>query len=70
MPFLTDLRDTVAWSVPDEVQKDDHEVKVVIQHAPLGVVAGIIPWNFPFQLSIIKIAPALLVGCTLILKPS
>ncbi|CEJ93495.1 hypothetical protein VHEMI09078 [[Torrubiella] hemipterigena] len=67
---IATLRSHLAWSVPDEVQKDDHEVKVVIQHAPLGAVAGIVPWNFPFQLSIIKIAPALAVGCTLILKPS
>ncbi len=60
----------VEWSVPDEVQKDDQDVKIVIQNAPIGVIGGIVPWNFPFQLAIIKIAPALLVGCTMILKPS
>lgn len=68
--FLTLVRRTAAWSIADEVQKDDDDVKVVIEHAPLGVVAGIVPWNFPFQLAIIKIAPALLVGCCLIIKPS
>lgn len=60
----------MAWNVPDEMQKEDDEVKVVIEHTPIGVVAGIVPWNFPFQLAILKIAPALVVGCTVILKPS
>ena len=33
-----------------------------------GVVAAITPWNFPFQINIAKIAPALAAGCTVILK--
>lgn len=33
-------------------------------------MAGITPWNYPFQLAILKIAPALATGCTIILKPS
>jgi aldehyde dehydrogenase (NAD+) len=37
---------------------------------PLGVVAGIIPWNGPIGSSIWKVAPALAAGCTVILKPS
>ena len=37
---------------------------------PIGVVAGITPWNYPFQLAILKIAPALVTGCTILLKPS
>lgn len=40
------------------------------QHIPIGVVAGITPWNYPFQMAILKIAPALMAGCTVILKPS
>ncbi|KAJ3498994.1 hypothetical protein NLG97_g699 [Lecanicillium saksenae] len=67
---IATFRRHLAWSVPDEVQKEDDEVKVVIEYAPVGVVGGIVPWNFPFQLSILKIAPALVVGCTIILKPS
>ncbi|TGX49093.1 aldehyde dehydrogenase [Sphingomonas gei] len=42
----------------------------VIAHEPVGVVAAIVPWNGPFQMSIVKMAPALLAGCTVILKPS
>src|SRR4051812_48722566 len=37
---------------------------------PLGVVASITPWNFPFLAAAWKVAPALAVGCTVILKPA
>ena len=37
---------------------------------PVGVVAAIVPWNAAFLLSIIKIVPALLAGCTMVLKAS
>jgi betaine-aldehyde dehydrogenase len=37
---------------------------------PIGVVACITPWNFPLNQIIAKIAPALVVGCTVVLKPS
>lgn len=37
---------------------------------PLGVAAGIIPWNYPFVLASWKLAPALAAGCTVILKPA
>jgi len=37
---------------------------------PIGVVAGIIPWNFPLSQAGFKLAPALAAGCTIILKPA
>ncbi len=37
---------------------------------PIGVVGQIIPWNFPLLMALLKIAPALAAGCTLILKPA
>lgn len=37
---------------------------------PVGVVAAIIPWNAPFKLLAYKVAPALLAGCTVVLKAS
>lgn len=42
----------------------------ITHHVPLGVVGGIVPWNFPILLGIWKIGPALLAGNTLVLKPS
>lgn len=38
--------------------------------APVGVVAAIVPWNFPAVLGMNKMAPALAAGCTVIVKPS
>ena len=42
---------------------------LVIQE-PVGVVAAIVPWNYPFYLTIAKIAPALAAGCTVVVKPA
>lgn len=42
----------------------------VISREPMGVVAAITPYNFPFFLNVGKIIPALAVGCTVVLKPS
>lgn len=39
-------------------------------HEPIGVVAAITPWNFPFMLNLSKIGPALAAGNTVILKPA
>ncbi|MDP9877653.1 acyl-CoA reductase-like NAD-dependent aldehyde dehydrogenase [Variovorax boronicumulans] len=43
---------------------------VNVYRIPLGVVGGIVPWNFPVALAFWKIAPALLTGNTMVLKPS
>ena len=37
---------------------------------PVGVVAAIVPWNFPLMMAIWKVAPALACGCTVVLKPA
>ncbi|MBN3788565.1 aldehyde dehydrogenase family protein [Burkholderia sp. Ac-20353] len=37
---------------------------------PVGVVAAIVPWNYPLVLAVWKIAPALAAGCTVVLKPA
>lgn len=41
-----------------------------VQRAPVGVVAGIVPWNFPLMNAMWKIAPALACGCTMVMKPA
>jgi aldehyde dehydrogenase (NAD+) len=37
---------------------------------PVGVVGAIVPWNYPLQLAVWKLAPALACGCSVVLKPS
>jgi len=44
--------------------------KGIIQYAPMGVIGAIVPWNLPFVLTIWKVAPALLEGNTVVVKPS
>ncbi|MFI6298040.1 aldehyde dehydrogenase [Nonomuraea sp. NPDC050790] len=41
-----------------------------VRREPVGVVAAIVPWNVPQFVSMTKIAPALLAGCTIVLKPA
>ncbi|WP_035855745.1 aldehyde dehydrogenase [Cryptosporangium arvum] len=42
----------------------------VVRRAPVGVVAAIVPWNVPIYVSMLKLAPALAAGCTVVLKPA
>src|ERR1700678_2863264 len=56
--------------LPREVIQDDKRVFAEVIRRPLGVVAAITPWNFPLVLASWKIAPALLAGNTMVLKPS
>lgn len=53
-----------AISVPDE------RFSSSVIKEPVGVVAAIIPWNFPMLMASWKVAPALAAGCTVVLKPS
>lgn len=41
-----------------------------VKYFPVGIVAGISPFNFPMNLAVHKIAPAIAAGCPIILKPS
>ncbi|MGA2890728.1 MAG: aldehyde dehydrogenase [Terracidiphilus sp.] len=54
----------------DIVQSDRPGENIFIFKAPIGVVAGILPWNFPFFLIVRKMAPALVTGNTIVIKPS
>ncbi len=49
---------------------DDDEKYVVLTRRPLGVVAGIVPWNFPLALFSIKMSMALITGNTMVIKPA
>ncbi|MBN9742701.1 aldehyde dehydrogenase [Amycolatopsis sp. A1MSW2902] len=67
------LLDTFLELAPDypwsEVRRTATGTSLVTAE-PVGVVAAIVPWNSPMTVAMIKLAPALLAGCTVILKPS
>jgi lactaldehyde dehydrogenase/glycolaldehyde dehydrogenase len=52
------------------IQSDRLGENILLYKAPIGVVAGILPWNFPFFLIVRKMAPALVTGNTIVIKPS
>ena len=54
----------------EEVRPGFYGGEVVVRKAPVGVVAAIVPWNMPQFLVVSKLAPALLAGCALVLKPA
>lgn len=55
---------------PVHVSEDSAAQLVETRYVPLGVICAIAPWNFPVSLAIWKVAPALLAGNTMVLKPS
>src|SRR5258707_2685622 len=59
-----------AMQLPVEVVRDDAEERIEIRRVPVGVVGAITAWNYPLLLAIWKIAPALVAGNTVIVKPS
>ncbi|HVQ41153.1 MAG TPA: aldehyde dehydrogenase family protein [Vicinamibacterales bacterium] len=73
IPMAADcLQYYAGWA--DKIQGDTIPVKgnalVYTQREPLGVVAAIVPWNFPLLIAMWKVAPALATGNTVILKPA
>jgi aldehyde dehydrogenase (NAD+) len=56
--------------LPRETLLDDETARIELAHRPLGVVAAITPWNFPNQINLAKIGPALAAGNTVVLKPA
>lgn len=56
--------------VLDEMPKVGESSWAMIEREPAGVVGAITPWNFPLTLATWKIAPALAVGCSMVLKPA
>lgn len=57
-------------TLDDVINQDDDTRLSRTRRVPVGVVGGIVPWNFPVMMAIQKIVPALVAGCTIVLKPS
>jgi phenylacetaldehyde dehydrogenase len=49
---------------------DPGEYQAFTVREPIGVVGQIVPWNFPLIMAVMKLAPALAAGCTIVLKPA
>lgn len=64
------FRETAKFELPRKVLFDEDARKVVELRSPLGVVAAIVPWNFPLFMVGFKLPPALLAGNTVVLKPA
>jgi lactaldehyde dehydrogenase/glycolaldehyde dehydrogenase len=52
------------------IQSDRPGENIFLFKMPIGVIAGVLPWNFPFFLIVRKMAPALVTGNTIVIKPS
>ena len=67
---MFDVHVAMAETYPWVEIRDGLRSQVEIRQEPVGVVGAIVPWNVPFSLTAAKLAPALLTGCTVVLKPA
>ncbi|RJF92538.1 aldehyde dehydrogenase family protein [Noviherbaspirillum saxi] len=64
------LREIAKQSLQEEVVEDKDGNRIITRYTPIGVIGAITPWNFPLLLAVWKIAPALVAGNTMVVKPS
>lgn len=64
--YIAEAKTFRGETIPSHIQ----DKRILAIRQPIGVVAAITPWNFPLAMVIRKILPALLVGCTTVIKPS
>lgn len=67
MNAFADIAEAHAW---ETVRRGHFGEDIIVRKEPVGVVAGIVPWNMPQFLLVGKLIPALLAGCPVVLKPS
>ncbi|WP_224401849.1 aldehyde dehydrogenase [Pseudonocardia sp. ICBG1034] len=68
--FLRFYADQAARLDEPDVRPSQLGSQTLVERFPMGVVAAIVPWNYPVVLALSKIAPALAAGCTVVVKPS
>ena len=66
--FFAGFADLLA--TPDVRAFPDGSAETLVRWDPVGVCALIAPWNFPINLVMVKLAPALIAGCTVVIKPA
>ncbi len=59
-----------AMQALEQFQFEMVENGMILRHEPIGVCGMITPWNWPMNQVVVKVAPALAAGCTMVLKPS
>ena len=64
------LRHYATLEIAERTIQDDASGLIQVRRRPLGVVAGIIAWNFPLLVACWKIGPAVIAGNTIVLKPA
>lgn len=67
------FRYMAGWALRYEgeiLESERSNENILVYKKPIGVVAGIVPWNFPMFILARKVAPAIVTGCTIVLKPS
>ncbi|OCT47674.1 putative aldehyde dehydrogenase-like protein [Cladophialophora carrionii] len=64
------IRTMASLELPTEEIVDEAERKILVRYMPLGVTVGIAPWNYPVLLCCSKIAPCVVTGNPIIIKPS
>ena len=68
--------DTIRWyaeiidKLYDDIAPTPYKTLAMITKEPIGVVAGIVPWNYPLMMAIWKLGPSLITGNSLLLKPA
>jgi aldehyde dehydrogenase (NAD+) len=69
IPWYADLAESYPWET-DLGAATPYGIVTqrTLRREPIGVVGAITPWNFPMQINLAKIAPALAAGCTAVLK--
>ncbi|RWX57875.1 aldehyde dehydrogenase family protein, partial [Mesorhizobium sp. M4B.F.Ca.ET.089.01.1.1] len=73
---LPDSVETLRWhaeatdKIYDQMSPAPRDVVSMIVREPIGIVGGVIPWNFPLFVAMWKLAPALAGGNSLVLKPA
>lgn len=68
--MVWDAAITVARDFPYEERRAGVLGPILVRREPVGVVAAVVPWNVPQFVAAAKLAPALLAGCSVVLKPS
>jgi aldehyde dehydrogenase (NAD+) len=66
LQYYADLAATFPW----EEERTGMQGPVTVTREPIGVAAAIYPWNAPQMTLMLKLAPALIAGCTVVAKPS